>query len=123
MYPNPVTVGVEEALTYTNTTQRINRLHPSNQPKCTHAYAVSKRGARRLLLYLRYPPFAYSRAVDQAISWLIETGKINSYTVVPSLVIQTKEDKSDISPGTGGGWPERLADGILTGRPSAKDVA
>lgn len=102
---------------HSNASHRINRLHPSNQPKCTHAYAVSKRGARRLLIYLRYPPFAYSRAIDQAISRLIEIGKITSYTVVPSLVIQTKEDHSDISPGTGGGWPERLADGVLTGKP------
>jgi len=101
---------------YVNNTFMHSRLYPSNQPKCTHAYVVSKRGARRLLLYLQYPPFAYSRAIDQAIAWLIEIGKIKSYSVVPSLVIQTKMDKSDISPGTGGGWPERLVDGILTGQ-------
>jgi len=108
--------GNPESL-YVNITSMHSRLYPSNQPKCTHAYVVSKRGARRLLLYLQYPPFAYSRAIDQAIAWLIEIGKIKSYTVVPSLVIQTKMDKSDISPGTGGGWPERLVDGVLTGQP------
>lgn len=107
--------GNPESL-YANNTFMHSRLYPSNQPKCTHAYVVSKRGARRLLLYLQYPPFAYSRAIDQAIAWLIEIGKIKSYTVVPSLVIQTKIDKSDISPGTGGGWPERLVDGVLTGK-------
>ncbi|KXN83351.1 hypothetical protein AN958_01546 [Leucoagaricus sp. SymC.cos] len=117
MYPEPAHAGSNNKDSPHNTTRRINRLHPSNMPKCTHAYAVSKRGARRLLAYLRYPPFAYSRAVDQAISWLIETGKIKSYTVVPSLIIQTKEDNSDISPGTGGGWPERLVNGVLTGQP------
>ena len=41
-------------------------LHPSHYPKCTHAYALSHSGARRLLQHLRYPPFAYSRALDQA---------------------------------------------------------
>ncbi|KAF9445613.1 hypothetical protein P691DRAFT_632097, partial [Macrolepiota fuliginosa MF-IS2] len=112
MLTEPVKVGHIKTASQ-NTTLTIHQLHPSNQPKCTHAYAVSKRGARRLLLYLRYPPFAYSRAVDQAISWLIEIGRINSYTVVPSLVVQTKEDVSDISPGTGGGWTERLLDGVL----------
>jgi len=111
----PFKNGNPESL-FVNNTFMFSRLYPSNQPKCTHAYVVSKRGARRLLLYLQYPPFAYSRAIDQAIAWLIEIGKIKSYTVVPSLVIQTKMDKSDISPGTGGGWPERLVNGVLTGQ-------
>ena len=38
-------------------------LHPSFGPKCTHTYALSRSGARRLLLHLRHPPFAYSWAL------------------------------------------------------------
>ncbi|PFH45031.1 hypothetical protein AMATHDRAFT_125371, partial [Amanita thiersii Skay4041] len=43
------------------------RLFPSRSSKCTHAYALSKIGARRLLLHLRYAPLAYSRSIDQAL--------------------------------------------------------
>ncbi|KAE9389983.1 hypothetical protein BT96DRAFT_926178 [Gymnopus androsaceus JB14] len=43
-----------------------NTLHPSYSPRCTHAYALSPSGAIKLLEHLEYPPFAYSRAIDQA---------------------------------------------------------
>ncbi|KAG2023913.1 hypothetical protein CC2G_001516 [Coprinopsis cinerea AmutBmut pab1-1] len=88
-------------------------LHPSNGPKCTHAYALSYRGARRLLLHLRYPPFAYSRAIDQAISWLITSGRLKSYSVVPSLVVQRKIQTSDIGSGTGSKWRDVLTHGFF----------
>ncbi|KAI9454726.1 hypothetical protein HD554DRAFT_2149932, partial [Boletus coccyginus] len=55
-------------------------LHPSHYPKCTHAYALLLSGARRLLQHLRYPPFAYSRALDQAYAWLIRSGRVRSYS-------------------------------------------
>ncbi|KAI0802989.1 hypothetical protein BC629DRAFT_1438095 [Irpex lacteus] len=86
-------------------------LHPSHAPKCTHAYAVSRRGAARLLSHLYYPPFAYSRALDQAYSWLIQTGRLNSYSIVPSIVVQRKILSSDVDPGergVGSTWKERL---------------
>ncbi|PFH47939.1 hypothetical protein AMATHDRAFT_76969 [Amanita thiersii Skay4041] len=89
------------------------RLFPSRSPKCTHAYALSKIGARRLLLHLRYAPFAYSRSIDQALAWLIESGRLKSYTVVPSLVAQRKIVDSDIMPGTGSKWRYHLLDGVL----------
>lgn len=95
-----------------------HRLYLSSSPKCSHAYVLSKRGARRLLLHLRYPPFAYSRAIDQAFSWLVQSGRLKSYTVVPSLVIQRKDDNSDISPGLGSKWREVLMDGVLSDRKS-----
>ncbi|KIJ14855.1 hypothetical protein PAXINDRAFT_78473 [Paxillus involutus ATCC 200175] len=94
------------SLTYTN-------LYPSFAPKCTHAYALSLPGARRLLQHLRYPPFAYSRALDQAYAWLIQTGRLRSYSVVPSVVVQRKTVSSDILPGMGSEWRENLQDGVF----------
>lgn len=93
------------------------RLHPSVSPKCTHAYALSRNGARRLLLHLRYPPFAYSRAIDQAIAWLIQRGKLKSFSVVPSLMVQRKITTSDVmaSKGNGSKWRDNLTNGALAG--------
>ncbi|KAF8550963.1 hypothetical protein OG21DRAFT_1478333 [Imleria badia] len=88
-------------------------LHPAYSPKCTHAYALSLSGARRLLQHLRYPPFAYSRALDRAFSWLIETGRLRAYSVVPSVVVQRKDSPSDILPGSGSKRAEWLVNGVL----------
>ncbi|KAH7923769.1 hypothetical protein BV22DRAFT_1014704 [Leucogyrophana mollusca] len=89
------------------------RIHPSLAPKCTHAYALSRTGARRVLLHLRYPPFAYSRALDQAFSWLVESGRLRSYSVVPSVIVQRKTEKSDVMFGMGSDWRERLEHGVF----------
>jgi hypothetical protein len=67
---------------------------------------VSIPGARKLLAHLEYPPFAYSRAIDQAYAYLIETGRLIAYTIDPALVIQRKVDKSDL--GTSEKWSETL---------------
>ncbi|KAF9473873.1 hypothetical protein BDN70DRAFT_843041, partial [Pholiota conissans] len=90
-----------------------SQLFTSTGPKCTHAYALSRIGARRLLLHLRHPPFAYSRAIDQAFAWLVHSGRLKSFSVVPSLVIQRKLTKSDVTPGNGSNWKETLVNGIL----------
>ena len=88
-------------------------LHPAYSPYCTHAYALSLSGARRLLQHLRYPPFAYSRALDRAFSWLIETGRLRAYSVVPSVVVQTKDTPSDVLPGCGSEQTQWLVNGVL----------
>ena len=88
-------------------------LHPSWSPKCTHGYAVSHHGARRLLSHLLYPPFAYSRPIDQAFAWLIQSKRLKSYSVVPSIVVQRKIGQSDVSQGVGSIWRDELRDGIL----------
>ncbi|KAH9850609.1 hypothetical protein C2E23DRAFT_834642 [Lenzites betulinus] len=91
-------------------------LHPSYAPKCTHAYAINPASARRLLLHLSFPPFAYSRALDQALAWLVQSKRIKAYSVVPSVVIQHKGSGSDIDQGTdglGSGWRDHLVHGIL----------
>lgn len=90
-----------------------SQLHPSKKPKCTHAYAVSPVGARRLLLHLTYPPFAYSRAIDQAYAWLIKTKRIKSFSIVPSVAVQTKNGLSDISEEKLIIWKEALVDGVF----------
>ncbi|OCH94166.1 hypothetical protein OBBRIDRAFT_748132 [Obba rivulosa] len=91
-------------------------LHPSFAPKCTHAYALSRTGARRLLLHLRHPHFAYSRAYDQALAWLVLSGRLKAFSVVPSVVVQRKVDGSDIDAGRSGmgsPWRETLMNGVL----------
>lgn len=95
---------------------RTTHIHPSRAPKCTHAYALRSSGARKLLQYLQYPPFAYSRALDQALAWLVLDGKVRSFTVVPSLVVQRKVSTSDIDQGNSGfgsSWKEILYNGVL----------
>lgn len=97
----------------TPNTDLATHLHPSYAPKCTHAYALSLPGARRLLQHLRYPPFAYSRALDHAFAWLIESGRLRAYSVVPSVVVQRKDTPSDILPGMGSNRMEWLVNGVL----------
>ncbi|KAI0327281.1 hypothetical protein GY45DRAFT_1257247 [Cubamyces sp. BRFM 1775] len=92
-------------------------LHPSSAPKCTHAYALNPRSARRLLEHLTFPPFAYSRALDQAMAWLVQSKRLKAFSLVPSLIVQHKESSSDIehgSDGTGSGWKEHLDYGVLS---------
>lgn len=94
-------------------------LHPSVAPKCTHAYAVSKSGASRLIRHLRTAPtsggtaFAYGRALDQAIVRLIKGRRIRAFSVVPSVVVQTKDGPSDITSGNGSAWRDVLVDSVL----------
>ncbi|KAF8174137.1 hypothetical protein K438DRAFT_1849467 [Mycena galopus ATCC 62051] len=92
-------------------------LHPSHGPLCTHAYALSPTGAKRLLLHLMHPPFAYSRAIDHALAWLVRSGRLNSFSVVPSVIVQRKVGKSNVMPipgkGKGSGWRDRLVHSVL----------
>jgi GR25 family glycosyltransferase involved in LPS biosynthesis len=93
----------------------VTRIHPSNTPACNHAYAVTRTGARRILVHLRYPPFAYSRAFDLAIRWLIQSNRVKSFSILPSIVVQRKNTNSDIMPGKGTDWVGHLVDGVLDG--------
>ncbi|KAK7052379.1 hypothetical protein R3P38DRAFT_2603710 [Favolaschia claudopus] len=91
----------------------LNTLHPSHAPLCTHAYALSPSGAQRLLHDLTYPPFAYSRAIDHALAWLVQSKRLNAFSVVPSVVVQRKVGGSDVMKGKGSKWRERLTEGVL----------
>ncbi|KAJ7362959.1 hypothetical protein DFH08DRAFT_1025500 [Mycena albidolilacea] len=88
------------------------RLHPSYAPLCTHAYALSPTGAQRLLLDLTYPRFAYSRAIDHALAWVVQSGRLNAFSVVPSVIVQRKIGNSDVGMGKGSGWRDRLVKGV-----------
>ncbi|KAJ7046165.1 hypothetical protein C8F04DRAFT_1387788 [Mycena alexandri] len=95
-------------------------LHPSHRPLCTHAYALSATGAHRLLLHLTHPPFAYSRAIDHALAWLVQSGRLKSFSVVPSVVAQRKIGESDVMLGTTGSrWREGLVSGVLASEDEA----
>ncbi|KAJ7625785.1 hypothetical protein FB45DRAFT_836057 [Roridomyces roridus] len=92
------------------------RLFPSNEPLCTHAYAVSPIGARRLLRFLDHPPFAYSRSIDQAFKYLISHGQIHkAFTVIPSIVAQYRGEnyESDVMKNLPDVWDWSLKYGIL----------
>ena len=70
------------------------------------------------MAHLRHAPFAFSRAIDQALAWLVESGRIKGFSVVPSLVVQRKVRWSDISGrngGKGSNWKDKLRKGILEG--------
>ncbi|KAH8992105.1 hypothetical protein EDB92DRAFT_1797781 [Lactarius akahatsu] len=90
-------------------------LHPASAPKCTHAYVLSRTGARRIVAHLRHPPFAYSRAIDQALSWLVLSRRLRAFSIVPPVVVQRKISGSDVMPGLGSAWRSRLYDGVLGG--------
>ena len=88
-------------------------LHPANTPKCTHAYALSRIGARRIVAHLRHPPFAYSRAVDQALAWLVQSGRLRAFSIIPPVAVQRKIAGSDVMPGLGSAWRDELYDGVF----------
>lgn len=92
----------------------VTYIHPSKNPACNHGYALTRSGARRILVHLRYPPFAYSRAIDLAITWLIRSNRIKSFSLYPSIVIQRKTSNSDIMPGTGSDWKDTLVNGVFS---------
>lgn len=100
-----------------------SQLHASSQPQLTHAYALSRTGARRLLLHLQYPPFAFSRAIDQAIAWLIETNRIKSYTTVPALIAQRRVSNSDITEGIGFWQKDKLVSSVFDDEKAKDGVA
>ncbi|KAJ3973137.1 hypothetical protein EV361DRAFT_85097 [Lentinula raphanica] len=101
---------------------RKNKLHPSFQPRCLHAYALSPAGAVRVLKYLRHEPFAYGRSVDLAFAWLILEKRLKSFTTVPPLVIQRKITKTDITVFGGSIWKEQLHEGVLGTTQSGDEV-
>lgn len=68
---------------HTKVNQRIIR--KSGSPACTGAYAISRRGAKRMLLRQAVD---FDRPVDWMIDDEIENGRITSFTVLPPLIPQ-----------------------------------
>ncbi|KAF8509519.1 hypothetical protein BU17DRAFT_24977, partial [Hysterangium stoloniferum] len=73
-------------------------LHPAYHTLCTHAYAVNRRSAKRIVRRLRTEAFAYSRTVDHAFRFL-SSRHIKVFSVYPPVVVQTYEMGSNIVPG------------------------
>ncbi|GAA6050978.1 hypothetical protein JCM3770_005352 [Rhodotorula araucariae] len=118
-------------------------LHRSTAPMCLHGYAVTARGARRLLALLLDPWRAYSAAVDALVPSLLHVQRalspaalalarerarerdddddasvvvgvaLESWTVAPPLVVQRKEGPSDLQGGTGSAWRGVLRDSTV----------
>ncbi|CAG8696430.1 21240_t:CDS:1 [Dentiscutata erythropus] len=76
----------------------IHKLHKSRYPKCTHAYAASTKGAKKLLKKLKIGNT--TDKIDREIPALIAAGKIVSYSIYPQIVVQIKgaNDLSDVTP-------------------------
>ncbi|KAJ6498565.1 hypothetical protein C8R47DRAFT_1009721 [Mycena vitilis] len=89
-------------------------LHPSTHTMCTHAYAVSKKGAARLVRMLRHPVFAYSRPIDHAYKFLNADPMFRQFSVYPAVVVQSKSSISDIGAGTGPNEDFYLVDSTLS---------
>ncbi|KAF8520975.1 hypothetical protein JB92DRAFT_2708583 [Gautieria morchelliformis] len=87
-------------------------LHPASHTLCTHAYAVNRRAAQRMVRRMRSEPFAYSRTVDHAIQHLSSYREIKVFSVFPQVVIQTYETESDIAPGRSKDRMHWLEDGV-----------
>jgi hypothetical protein len=58
--------------------------------------------------------FAYGRALDQALVRLIQGRRISAFSMVPSVMVQTKDGPSDIMPGSNGSsWRDFLNQSAL----------
>lgn len=66
-----------------------------------------------MLNMMRQPGFAYTHAAENLMRHLIETQAIESYSITPSLVMQTRDSPSDLVDGTGSTWKESLQDSTL----------
>ncbi|KAK9385117.1 hypothetical protein V1515DRAFT_297219 [Lipomyces mesembrius] len=58
-------------------------LSPAYGPACTMGYAITRRGAQRLLLNLSY--LGLRGPVDNDMAWTLQDGKVRGYTVTPPL--------------------------------------
>ncbi|KAJ1973029.1 hypothetical protein H4R33_007016 [Dimargaris cristalligena] len=81
-------------------------LYRGDTPACTHGYAVSKQGARKLVQGLTPP----NNPIDIMLIRMEERGELITYSIRPSVITQVhfRGDRSDInsSGGFGGGGRE-----------------
>jgi len=79
-----------------NPLQSAPRFRVTHHILCTHGYAVSRKGARKILKLLRSADYAYSKPIDHGLKDLVQQHLLKSYSAYPPLVVQRKEDISDI---------------------------
>ncbi|CAG8560402.1 8142_t:CDS:1 [Acaulospora morrowiae] len=85
------------------------KVYKSSSPACTHGYAVSLTGAKKLFRELINGSLPY----DLQIRIPIRSGKFKSYTLIPSAIIQwVYGNPSDISP-NGASWTYHLKQSIM----------
>jgi hypothetical protein len=82
---------------------------------CNHAYAISLKGATKILRYFRSPDYAFSRPIDHGYKDLIQMHMLKSFSVYPAVAVQTKAGISDIVGGIETVWKakEGLVDSTL----------
>ncbi|CAG8640422.1 9071_t:CDS:1, partial [Racocetra fulgida] len=91
---------------YIETNLTVHVLHKLGFAQCLHGYAVTAKGAMKLIEKLNIDK--PENHVDIDIPNLVAAGEIIGYSITPQTVVQFKgvNDKSDISPGyVGGTYP------------------
>ncbi|RIB01877.1 Glycosyltransferase Family 25 protein [Gigaspora rosea] len=84
---------------YFETDLTVHVLHKTGVPRCTHGYAVSAKGVKKLLEKLDIDNPQYH--IDQDLPSLIHQNEIISYSVFPHIIqFKGVSDLSDVSPGT-----------------------
>lgn len=83
------------------------------EPRCLHAYALSGKGAAKLLSLVDLPWVAYQSAIDLVVPKIIKDGQINGFVLEPPLINQAKKAPSSIQTGTGNAWKGLLMDSTL----------
>lgn len=78
-------------------------LHEATQPRCLHAYAISRIGASTLHARLSDPWLAYQGPIDVAVASLVTRDALRAFSIHPSLIIQSKSLSSDVLPAAGKG--------------------
>ncbi|KAK9375623.1 uncharacterized protein V1513DRAFT_377531 [Lipomyces chichibuensis] len=93
-------------------------ISPAYGPICTMGYAITRRGAQRLLLNLSY--LSLRGPVDMDMMWRLQEGKIRGYSITPPLfsawrVGGQKDSDNKINPnlpvsgkGNSGGWSRNI---------------
>lgn len=82
-------------LIYQSTTS-IYQIHEALHPSCTHAYAIRKQAARKMIHLLSEP----TRPIDDSIIELVNKRQLIAFSIHPPLVIQnpvTETNPSDVN--------------------------
>ncbi|CAG8569720.1 16111_t:CDS:1 [Cetraspora pellucida] len=98
---------------YLKTNLTVHALHTTGHPQCTHSYAVSAKGARKLVEKLNIDnPKDH---IDVDMPALIMNKEIISYSIHPQIVVQFKgvNDYSDVSPQWEAGEPYPLMNSTM----------
>jgi GR25 family glycosyltransferase involved in LPS biosynthesis len=70
----------------------------SINPECTHGYAVSLAGAKKILGQMKTSLPDITSGIDWALRDLVQSGVLVSYSVNPSMVVQWRNSPSDLRP-------------------------